>query len=881
MQQKVFKTTYQIICIELLLQNAENESWKFKIMEKIILDNGMTLLLEEDHTAPAAALQIGYKVGSRNEELGKTGLSHLTEHLMFRGTHKYPGDALNNLLYDMGAEFNAHTDYDSTIYYEIIPDNFIENAISLEADRMAYCNMTCEDFEKERSIVISELQMYEGEPEEVLANEVCNAHFKNHPYRWPVIGYIEDLQRMEHADLLEHYHRYYIPNNAVAVLLGNFQKADALKLFQNYFGKIPAGKTPPQLLAREPIHIAKKRVTIKRNCNGSFLSVVFTSPPRSEDDRIALLMAKAALANGKSSRLYKKIMESGMASGFYGTVWDSIDQGLFELNVQLQDRARAAECEEAIFEALEDLKQNPPEGEELEKIRTLFKAGIIYSAEDIEGRSSLVTNNWTLGDENYTDRLFEVTSKLTPDEIAAAAKKYLTENQCTVGELLSDGSAAPSEPSDSKKKMYKKQFTLGTISGVTPKYSSYQLQNGIKVLIRELNDCELFRFGGYITGAGSASDEKEGTAYLTAAMLKEGTKNRSWEAISEFEDSNAFEFGLIINKDRLDLSGRALSEKLEPWLENMIDILTSPKFGEEEFKKLKSRRISRVKSLEDDTQYMADLEFNRLFYGRENRMGRSYTGTAETLATIEREDLEQFYHNYFHPKNITMIFAGNLKKEALIEQLEQRLGSWRKNEVAAKIPEYTPEPENQNLSIITIPDKPQNFIFMGHEGVEKNSEDFIPFTIINSHIGGSALTSKLGVEIRINRGMVYFIGSSAIPYKNGSQWLVWFGTSPENSESAISHIKNLLTEIRENGITQQELNKVTNNLKNSFKVELIGIPEQISMIKQIEYYGLDKNYADKILERYETVTTDEINALMKKTLHPEKMLTVIAGGGFK
>ena len=413
---------------------------------KTTLDNGLTVVLKEMHHAPVTCFMVWYRVGSRNEVPGLTGASHWVEHMMFKGTPTFPGGVLDRMVSREGGHWNAFTWLDFTAYYETMPASRIDLGLRLEADRMVNTTMTPDDVESERTVIISERGMYENSPQFLLDEELTAAAFRVHPYHHEVIGDLADLQTMTRDDLYHHYQRYYVPNNAIAVAVGDFQTDEMLARIEALFGVIPAGKGHSPITRQEPPQRGERRVILHGPGDTSYLSVAYRAPAASQADYLALILFNAAFAGGnslgmfggggsnKSSRLYKALVDTELALGASGGLGPTIDPFLYTINVVLRAGRDLAEVEAALDAELERLVATPISQRELDKALKRAKAQFVMAGESITGQAQLLgMAEAVVGDYQWYESVLDRLNQVTLADIEAARQLYLSKKNRTVG----------------------------------------------------------------------------------------------------------------------------------------------------------------------------------------------------------------------------------------------------------------------------------------------------------------------------------------------------------------------------------------------------------------------------------------------------------------
>jgi zinc protease len=415
-------------------------------VKKTILDNGLTVILKEVHHAPVTSFMIWYRVGSRQEKPGITGVSHWVEHMMFKGTPTFPDGTLDRLVSREGGHWNAFTWVDFTAYYETMPANRIDLALQLEADRMVNTMMTEEEVESERHVILSERGMYENDPRFLLNEELTSAAFRVHPYHHEVIGDEADLRSMTRQDLMGHYQRFYVPNNAIVVVVGDFETAVMQQKICDYFGAIPAGEPTQPITRQEPPQKGERRTVVEEIGDAPYLTAAYRAPAATHPDYFPLALLNAAFAGGsslgmfgsvgsnKSSRLYKALVATELAAGAYGGITPTIDPHLYTISAVVNNGCSLAEVEEALYAELDRLETHPITQAELDKALKRAKAEFVFAGESITGQAQLLgMAEAVTGDYRWFETVLDKLQAVTLADIERVRAAYLRKNNRTVG----------------------------------------------------------------------------------------------------------------------------------------------------------------------------------------------------------------------------------------------------------------------------------------------------------------------------------------------------------------------------------------------------------------------------------------------------------------
>jgi zinc protease len=419
------------------------------------LDNGLKVLVVEDHKAPIATFQVWYRVGSRNEPRGKTGISHLLEHMMFKGTPDFGSKVFSRLVQKNGGIDNAFTTKDYTTYYQTLASDRIDLSIELESDRMQNLLLKPEDVRSERDVVKEERRLrYEDNPQRALFEEVVATAFKVHPYRNPVIGWMSDISSINREDLHSYYRRYYSPGNAFIVVSGDVNADQIFQKIKSSFGSLPAFSGLETVTSVEPPQNGEKRVRlVKKDARLPYVLIAYHVPSYPHKDGAPLDILSTILS-GKSGRLYRSIVRDKKIaiSAFSSYSGLYIDPYLFFLGGTASPGSDIGSLERSLYEEIERIKSEPPSGREIQKAKNQTEASLIMGQDSIFFQAELLGMFEILGDWRLRDRYLEEIRLVTPEDVQRVARKYFTENNRTVGILMPEGKAGAK--ADTKKNIH-------------------------------------------------------------------------------------------------------------------------------------------------------------------------------------------------------------------------------------------------------------------------------------------------------------------------------------------------------------------------------------------------------------------------------------------
>lgn len=427
-----------ILIISILLISHVWASTDSTIHEEL-LQNGLKVIVIKDTNSPVAVFQIWYNAGSINEPIGKTGLSHLLEHMMFKGTHRYGPKRFSRMISREGGIDNAGTSKDYTFYFQKLPPDKIYLSIELEADRMRNLIMDAQEVEAEKKVVMEERRLrYEDDPQNVVYEEVIATAFKNHPYRWPVIGWMSDIEGITRDDLWDYYRRHYTPNNAFIVVVGDIDVDKVIERIRNEFGFIPKGDDIKRLDVNEPQQMGEKRVYVKKEAELPYILIAYKTPNIFNDDSYALDVLAYILSDGRASRLYRELVDKGQMALSVGGGYDNLQKypSLFYLYGTPMPGKGIEGLEKALYDEIEKLKDNPPSEKEVQRVKNRIEAEFIMSQDSIFYQARLIGIFETLGDWRLKDKYLNGIRMVKPEDVQRVAKRYLTEDNRTVGVLI-------------------------------------------------------------------------------------------------------------------------------------------------------------------------------------------------------------------------------------------------------------------------------------------------------------------------------------------------------------------------------------------------------------------------------------------------------------
>ena len=882
-------------------------------VRETVLPNGLKVLTKEVHAVPVVTFNVWYKVGSRNEQLGKTGLSHLLEHMQFKGTRSLKKGEIDKLIQSNGGLSNAATWKDFTYYYETLSSDKLELAMRIESDRMVNSLLDPKEFASEMTVVRSELEGDEGDPDSLIYYELYSNAFKAHPYQWPTIGWVHDVETVSRDDLYAYYKEFYQPNNATVVIVGDFDTDKALALVDRYFGRIKMGPEPPKVTALEPQQFGERRAVVTKAGNAYRVMMGFHVPAIGHQDGYPLDVLEIVLSSGMSSRLYKGLVDKQLATDAWASNTVSRDPDLFLLGATARNGVKIEDVEAALLAEAERIKDHGITDEELQKAVNQVEASFVYANESVAGQARRLGNFETIYSWRFLDEYLPNVRKVSRDDVARMARKYLTEDNRTVVTFVPEeqvaGSGQPVAGSGLKVTMpaYRPDAGSGRMgkwgnggmgvsadpatqdptpnaqhpTTITP--TRVVLDNGIVVIVYpNHSNATVAVTGSMIGGEMLEAEGKHGLASITAGLLVKGTKNRTADQLATEQDFNAISLSAYANLEVAGFSTYSLTKYFDKSLDLLSDVLRNPTFPQDELEKAKALRVSGLQQQKDQTQTLA----MRGLYGEIFPPGHPYHDQsldedAANASTITRDDIAGFYNKYYGPQTAIIVVVGDVDEQTALAKVKQYFGDWKPTGPATK-PEIPDTPLQKEIikQVIQSPDKSQVDVMLGYSGgLKRTDPDFYAATIMNYILGGGgALGSRMGNVIRDEMGLVYTVYSTFDAGLGAGPWFVYLGTNPKNVDKAVTTAVEQMKLMLEKGATKEEVKEAIDYITGSFPARRLETNRAIAdTLQSAEFYGLGMDYIQKYQSTYRAVTLDQVNEAARKYLHPDTYTLVEAG----
>lgn len=861
--------------------------------------NDMTILLVPDHTSPVFTFMVVYHVGSRNEAPGNTGSAHLLEHMIFNKSTENFGRAkghktFQETLYEAGADFsstNMTTWYDRMNGYSTLPSDKLELAMKIEADRLNRGLILDSERQSEMSVVRNEYEIGENNPWQALWKATIASALQAHPYHWSTIGYRSDIEGVTTEKLREHYKNFFHPNNSEALLVGDFDTEQALALFDREFGSFPKSSKPiPQVITTEPPQEGERRTIVQRPGTVGMVMIGWMRPGSLDADFIPLEVLNSILADGVNSRLYRALVEQGLATSVQANNFTLKDPYPLLVDATLAQGKTHAEVESAIKAAVAEIAEKGVTDEEVQRAQQQIEVAVIRSRDGTYNFASnlgeaIASANWKWF-LTYIDNIKAVKAA----DVKRVASTYLVPQRATVGwfipgeaiaqpatrVILSEAKDLP--PSQPARSVAKAQDDRSFAQRTTRKV----LSNGIVLDVVENHSVPTVAIRGIaFAGDTTAPAGKPAIPALTAKMLQRGTKSRTKEQIGALLDNAGATrfYGANTIEGVINVNG--MSRDLPLLLDILADELKNPAFSAEELAKAK-------KELENDYLQAADNTFSRAYERLSQvvyREGHPYyvAGKDKLVASVNAataDDLRAFHRARYNGAGLILAIVGDVDAAKTIALVEKHLGGIAQGERISYASVARTSPGASAVrEAVKMPGKANMNILIGTaSGLRRTDPDYEAALIANAALGQNSLSSRIGKRVRDTEGLSYNLWSR---YYNSDDidgmWFVNVNVAPQNLAKAMKSTTEEIVKFGREGVTEAEVEAQKSFFAGNYQVGLGSNAGIASALVQAEKFGYGPKYLDEFPARIKAVTREQVNAATKKHFFPDKLHVIVAG----
>jgi len=817
--------------------------------QKWVLPDGLTLIVQEDRSAPVASVQAWCSTGSiyEDEKLG-AGLSHILEHMLFKGTKRQSSNAIAQKIQDVGGYINAYTSFDRTVFWIDVPKDGVSTALGILSDAMMNSTLPPQEYAKEQEVIRREFAMGLDDPDRQAGLLLFATAYQRHPYRLPVIGEIEIYNQLTQEQVMQYYKSRYVPNNLTFIVVGDVDAEKIRQQLADFFKSYPEKSLKPIFVPEEPPQLGRREVHNEFATELTRLSLAWHIPEITHPDVPALDLLSTILGEGRSSRLYRRVREeSGLAFGVSAFSYTPGDPGLLGVDATVDPKKRAA-TEQLILQIIAEVKQAGVTADELMKAKKISLSHHLDALTTMRGQASDLGSNWLLTRNlNFSRDYLTAVQKVTLDDIRRVAAKYLVDQNLTVASLNPKGSLGA-------KQEVSKPPAVAEIQ-------KFELSNGLRLLVREDPRLPLVSMSAaFRSGLLAETPEKNGITRLTARVLLKGTKTRTAEQIANQIEAIGGSISSDAGNNSMSVGVHVMKPDLKTGADLLADVLLNANFPEKAVAREKEVQIAGIKQEEEQLTAVArNILRQALFVDHPYALRAN--GSPESVQHLTQKDLIGFRDKYLVAKNGVISVFGNVNAAEVKQLFEQALRGMKPGQLALT-DARPPAPIAKTENVESIKEKAQGVIMVGYRGVDMFNKDRHALELIDE--ASSDLGSRFFIRIREEMGLAYYVGASQMQGLVPGLFAFYLGTDPQKIEPVKTALLDEIRKLASEGLTQEELTRAKKKLIGQHQIARQSNDSFGYQCALDELYGLGFDHYKSLERDVEAVTLDESKQVAAK-----------------
>jgi zinc protease len=823
-------------------------------------ENGLTLIVEEDNSAPVASVQVWCATGSIDEAkwLG-AGLSHILEHMLFKGTSERKAGEIARQVQDRGGYINAYTSFDRTVYWIDIPSEGVLEALAILSDSMMHSTLPEDEYVKEQEVIRREFAMGFDDPGRQSSQLMLRTVFSESPFRHPVIGYLDVYNKLKRDDVMAYYKTRYAPNNLTFVVAGDVDAQKVREQLEELFKNYPRQPLEPIYVASEPEQIGRRDAHEEFPTELTRLSLAWRVPGLTHPDTPALELLGSVLGSGRSSMLNQELREKQH-------IVHSIDAGIFSLQTDgvfviqaLCDPANRQTAENEALATLERIKEDGAAQEQLEKARRTMLAGQLSGLATARGRASDLGSNWLLTkNTNFSKDYLDAIARVTTADLKRVAREYLRPDRLNVTSLNPPGSLVASNGKE--------------IQDARSEVRKFVLPNGLRLLVREDARLPLVSiYSAFRGGLLAETPAKNGITRLLSRSILKGTKNRTAAQLAQEIESAGGRLGADSGNNSFSVSVEVMKPDLALGLEVLADVLQNPTFPEEEVNLEKAAQIAAIKAEDEQITAVARNVMREKLFGAHPYALRG-SGRPESVEKITRADLKAFQEEYCVAQNGVLAVFGDVKADEVLRLVQQYFGTLPAGKLALSEPPR-PVPPSSPVNAVAERNKQQAVVMIGYPGSDVLSPDRTALDLINE--ASNDLGSRFFDRIREQLGLAYFVGAGNFVGLAPGSFVFYLGTDPKKVHAVSEAFRDEINGLSRDGLTEEELVRAKKKLLGSEAIRNQSNSTFAASVATDELVGLGYDNHLRRNAQVEAVTLDDVRRVAARYFTSPSRVEVI------
>ncbi len=817
--------------------------------KKWVLPDGLTVIVQEDHSAPVASVQAWCATGSidEDERIG-AGLSHILEHMLFKGTKTRTTNAIAQKIQDVGGYINAYTSFDRTVFWIDVPKDGVAAALDVLSDAMMNSTLPPEEYLKEQEVIRREFAMNLDDPDRMTGLLLFATAYQKHPYRLPVIGQMEIYNQLTQEQVMLYYKTRYVSNNLTFIVAGDVDPEKVHQQLADFFKAYPEKSLKPVFIPEEPPQLGRREVHNEFATELTRLSLAWHIPEITHPDVPALDLLSTILGDGRSSRLYRRVREeAGLAFAVSAFSYTPGDPGLLGVDATVDPKKREA-AQRLILQIIGEVKQAGATADELMKAKKMSLSHHLDALATMRGQASDIGGNWLVTRNlNFSRDYLAAVQKVTLDDIRRVAGKYLVDANLTVvslnpkGSLLAKGEAV-------------QPINAGEVQ-------KFELSNGLRILVREDARLPLVSMTAvFRSGLLAETLQTNGITRLMAKALLKGTKTRTAEQIANQIEAVGGSIGSDAGNNSCSVSVHVTKPDLKLGIDLLSDVLLNATMPEQAVTREKEVQMAGLKEEDEQPATVARNILRAALFG-EHPYALRANGSPDSVPRLTQKNLLDFRDRYLVAKNGVISVFGDVKAAEVKQVLEQTLRTMKPGELALTDAPAA-APLRQMTNVESQKEKAQGVIMVGYRGVDIFSKDRHALELIDE--ASSDLGSRFFIRIREQMGLAYYVGASQMPGLVPGIFAFYLGTDPQKIEPVKTALLDEIRKLASDGLTSEELMRAKKKLIGQQQIANQSNDSFGYQCGLDELYGLGFNYYKSLEHDVEAVTLDEIKRVAGK-----------------
>jgi zinc protease len=823
------------------------------------LDNGLIIIVREDHSAPVVSAQAWCAAGSIHEGrwLG-AGLSHVLEHMLFKGTTTRPGSRIDQEVQEAGGYMNAYTSFDRTVYHIDVPNTGARTAIDILCDIMQHATLPPDELAKELDVIRREMDMGQDNPASRSGRRLFETAYTKSPYRFTIIGYPDIFNELKPENIRDYYTEKYAPNNVFYVVAGDVKNDEVIAQIKTAYEKTKARALPPNYLPSEPKQTAPREIIEEAPVELGHFHFAWHIPELRHPDVPVLDVLAVLLGSGRSSRLYQQVRErQGVVHHVDAWTYNPGSTGLFGMSAVV-DADKFTAARDAMLAEIERIKSLSVSSDEIQKAAKQFISATLSARKTMEGQAQNLGGNWlAANDLNFSERYLAAVKNVSHADVQRVARHYLTAENRTLYALL---------PTDTSPKI-----SASVEKNTDHPVQKFTLSNGLRLLVKEDHRLPFVEFRAAFKGGVLAeTPANNGITLLLGKMLLQGTQKRSAEKIATEIESVGGHIDSYGGNNSFGVNAEVLSDDFATGLDLLSDVLLNPIFPAAPLEREREVQIANISARKDDLLKSASVAMRRTLFG-ETGYGLDSLGTEESVGKISAADLKSFHRTYTSPNNCVLAIYGDVKANEVKAAVEKAFASWGTNRNSEFRIQNSELKESKRIE--ETRDKKQAVLVIGFRGTTLFDADRYALELIQESC--SDLGSRLFLRVREKLGLAYYVGAQNFMGLVPGYFAFYTGTEPSKAAQVETELLKEAELLRNEGLSEEELKRAKAKIIGQKKIarqELGGLAQAQALD---ELYGLGFNYSDSEDAKFEAVTLEQVKAVAQKYLKPDAFVVSI------